>query len=439
MREAFDDNRSIWLSGKPPYESAPPLGRDVVLDVAIIGGGFTGVSTAYHLSKRYPERGIAILEARTIANGASGRNGGQMLNWVQGVDNRDLDQAKKIYAITQEGIEGILSLIDEHHLEVPHRRDGHLDVFTSDESAEAGQAEVERLRTAGLPLRFLGVRELRDYIELEGATGAVLDPGGGQLDGVAFLRGLRPVLESRGVRVYESTPVTRVREGSTVELETPRGRVRAKAVVLATNAYTPHLGYFRNALVPLLSHVVATDRQADPTWQSLGWKKASGFTDDRGRLSYGTLTSSGQLLFGGGSNESYDYVYANGTRLPNVPSRAFEACRGHLESYLPRVKDVPLIHRWSGPVALTMSRLCTMGARGTHKNVYFALGYSGHGVTLANLAGRVLTDVYSGQGERWEGYPFYQQKLRFIPPEPFRWLGYHLYTRLTGRSPRSGK
>ena len=83
-----------------------------------------------------------------------------------------------------------------------------------------------------------------------------------------------------------------------------------------------------------------------------------------------------------------------------------------------------------------MTRVCTMGVRGDHRNVYYALGYSGHGITLANLAGRVLCDIYSGDDARWRGLPFYQQRLRYIPPEPLRWAGYQLYTRLTGRSPR---
>ena len=110
--------------------------------------------------------------------------------------------------------------------------------------------------------------------------------------------------------------------------------------------------------------------------------------------------------------------------------------RSRLLAYLPRLEGVSITHRWSGPVALTLSRLPTIGVRGAHRNLYFALGYSGHGITLSNLAGKVLTDVYSGADERWRGLPFYDRRLRYVPPEPLRFLGYHAYTRLTGRSPR---
>jgi glycine/D-amino acid oxidase-like deaminating enzyme len=100
------------------------------------------------------------------------------------------------------------------------------------------------------------------------------------------------------------------------------------------------------------------------------------------------------------------------------------------------VSRARITHRWTGPVALTLSRVCTMGVQGKYRNVYFALGYSGHGITLSNLAGEVLTDIYSGDDARWRDLPFFQQRLLYVPPEPFRWLGYQAYTRLTGRSPK---
>jgi len=118
------------------------------------------------------------------------------------------------------------------------------------------------------------------------------------------------------------------------------------------------------------------------------------------------------------------------------PVKPFAAIEATLHRYLPGTREVRIAHRWTGPIALTMSRVCTMGVRGKHENVYFALGYSGHGITLSNLAGQVLTDIYAGDDARWRGLPFYQQELLFVPPEPFRWVGYHAYTKLTGRSPR---
>jgi glycine/D-amino acid oxidase-like deaminating enzyme len=432
----FDENRSPWLEGKRALSRAPALARNLAADVVIIGGGFTGVSTAYHLSKRFPEKGIVLIEAQEIASGASGRNGGQMLNWVHGFEPRTPEEAKRIYDATREGIQTILGIVTDHGLDVPHRREGHLDVLTTARAAEEAHRSLEEIEDSGVPLRFLNKRAIAERIDLEGVEGAIFDPGSGELDGVAFLRGLRSVLEARGVSIFEGTPAVRVREGRTIEIETPGGSLRAPAVVLATNAYTPQLGYFRSGLVPLHSHVVATEPLANEEWARRGWKTGVNFIDDRSRISFGTLTASGRVLFGGGSNAAYQYLYGNGTRSEGPTERSVDDMRNRLLSYLPRLEGVSITHRWSGPVALTLSRLPTMGVRGENRNLFFALGYSGHGITLSNLAGKVLTDVYSGADERWRGLPFYEQKLRYIPPEPLRFLGYHAYTRITGRSPR---
>jgi glycine/D-amino acid oxidase-like deaminating enzyme len=268
----------------------------------------------------------------------------------------------------------------------------------------------------------------------------VLDPTEGQLHGVAFVRGLRPVLLEQGVTVYEGSPVVSIQEGRTVRLRTPAGEVRAAALVLATDGYTPRLGYFRSGVFPLHSHMLATEPVSPEQAVSLGFGTAAGFTDDRDRISFGGLGPAGHFLFGGGSNAAYSYLFGNRTRYPGSPEaarRSFAAIERQLAEYFPAASALRITHRWTGTLGLTLSRQCSMGVRGQARNVYYALGYSGHGITLANLAGRVLCDLYAGDHERWRPLPFYQRPLRGIPPEPLRWLGYHLYTRLTGRSPRS--
>ena len=106
-----------------------------------------------------------------------------------------------------------------------------------------------------------------------------------------------------------------------------------------------------------------------------------------------------------------------------------------MNAYFPELADVRIEHRWSGPLGLTLARHCAIGVRGAHGNVYYGVGYSGHGVVLANLAGRVIADLYAGNHEAWRDYSFYKYKPGGIPPEPMRWIGYHAYTKLTGRSP----
>jgi glycine/D-amino acid oxidase-like deaminating enzyme len=187
--------------------------------------------------------------------------------------------------------------------------------------------------------------------------------------------------------------------------------------------------------------VVATARLPVEVWERIGWPEQVGFSDDRDRIAYGSRTPQGRLAFGGGSNTAYTYSFGGAASLEKPSVSGFAAVEQRLRGYFPQLDTAldgaPLIeHRWSGLLAITFDRVCTMGVMGQRRNLYYALGYSGHGLALAALAGRVLTDLYAGNHEPWRDLPFYQRRLPMMPPEPLRWAGYHVYTRLTGRSPR---
>lgn len=434
-----DENISLWAQQTPDYRPGQPLRQSITADLAIIGGGFTGVSTAYHFSRRYPEKRVVLLEAKTLANGASGRNGGMMLNWVTGVTDHSPEMTKRIYDMTSAGIRTILDIIERHKLDVSYRTDGTITVYTDAQRAEAAHAEAEDHNRIGIPSQFLNAAALARKLNLQGTYGALLDPGTGQINGAQLVRGLRPVLVEQGVEIYENTPVLKIREGADITLTTPEGEVRAKAIVLATNGYTGKLGYFRDALFPLHSHVFATAPLTPEQRTEVGWYDFAGYSDDLDRIAYSTITNEGHIVFGGGSNASYAYLFNNQTAYPGSPNSAaksFASIRQTMSDYLPRSASIPIAHRWTGTLGITFNRSPLMGARGEKRNVLYAIGYCGHGVTLANVAGQVLTDVYSGDDEQWRKLPFYQPTYPPIPPEPFRWLGYQTFTRLTGKSPR---
>ncbi len=433
--DIFDDNRASWLEGAPEDTPAPPLSKDLTVDVAIVGGGFTGVSTAYQLSRRFPKLGIALVEAKRLGNGASGRNGGLILNGIT-VRDADPELMAREHAITNGAIDAVESLIREHDLKVRFRRTGCLHVATSSKAADEAHAVTEQLIARGIPLRYLRGAQLTAAMPLHGAHGAVLDPGEGMLVGVDLLRAMRPVLLAQGVQIYEGTPVRRIREGETIDLVTPAATIRAMAIVLSTSGYTPRLGYFRTGLLPVISHVIATDPLPPDLLALLGFDRLAGFFDDSPRLAYCSVDTAGRVIFGGGSTDAYAYRFGNATAYDATPDdAATHALRRSLVSYLPALADVPIRHRWSGPLDLTLVRHCAIGVTGKHRNVYYGLGYSGHGITLANLAGTVISDIYAGDDARWRDVAFFMRKPSGIPLEPLRWLGYQLYTRFTGKSP----
>jgi len=254
----LDDNQSMWAATAAPAPELPSLQGDITADMVIIGAGFTGMSTAYHVARRFPDRQVVVLEAKRIGNGASGRSGGMALNWINGVHAETPERAKRVYGATRAGLDWIAKVIDEHKLNVRFNRIGCMDAYTNTQRAEEAHASAERLSSWGIPVKYLSGADLDTRMRARGVVGAVFDPGTGQLHGLDLLRGLTPIVTGYGVRMYENSPVIDIEEGKTHVVRTPSGSVRAPALVLATNGYTGRLGYFKYGIFPLHSHVIAT-------------------------------------------------------------------------------------------------------------------------------------------------------------------------------------
>jgi glycine/D-amino acid oxidase-like deaminating enzyme len=222
--QSIDRNESVWVAERAPGAPCAPLARRVRTDVAVLGGGLTGVSTAWHLRERHPELGIALVEARALGNGASGRNGGQVLNWINGVDPATPEDARRIHAATLAGIDLAENFARRFGVAESFRRRGCLEVYTHPARAERGAARAEWLRNAGIPAEFVAASALG----VRGACGALLDPTAGRINAYALLQAMRPALIGAGIEVYESTPVSRVRLGAEIALAAPGGEIRAR-------------------------------------------------------------------------------------------------------------------------------------------------------------------------------------------------------------------
>jgi gamma-glutamylputrescine oxidase len=340
-RLEIDDNRALWVAKMPGYRPRPALQGVITADLAIIGGGFTGTSTAYYVSRRFPNRRIVLLEAATLANGASGRNGGMMLNWVNGCDDVDARNDRAHLSDDAHRHRRLCALIERHALPVDYRRDGTVTIYTDPARAEAAHAEVEAHNALGIPTRFLDAAELKRYLAVEQGCGAVFDPDTGQINGAQLVRSLAPVLEAQGVEIYEGTPVLRVQEGRRIRLTTPQGEVDAGAIVLATNGYTGALGYFRDALFPLHSHIFATAALSAERQRTLGWRGLAGFADDFDRISYASMTTDGHLVFGGGSNRPTAIVSTTAQPIPAAQSSAARHQAAMEATYAPLLPAQP--------------------------------------------------------------------------------------------------
>lgn len=415
---------SLWLETcGDDLAPRPPLTGDAEVDVAIVGAGYTGLWTAYYLAAAEPSLRIAVLEREVAGYGASGRNGG----WCSALFAASRESVAKVAgrAAALDLQTAMVETVDEvgrvaaaEGIDCGYRKGGTLTLATS-------PAHVARLRDhvaadhawGRADTRWLAPAEVTERVAVAGVLGAAYTPHCARIQPAALVRGLARAVEARGVRICERTAVTAVRPGA---VETDRGTVRAGVVVRATEAYTAGLPGLRRALLPIYSLIVATAPLPAEVWPRVGWDGAETLTDGRHLLVYAQRTADGRIAFGGRGAP-----YHAGSRIEpgyDRDERVFAALERALRTLLPAVADVPVTHRWGGPLAAPRDWFPSVGLdRGT--GLAWAGGYAGDGVGTANLAGRTLADLIRGRDTGLTRLPWVGHRSRRWEPEPLRWLG----------------
>jgi len=418
----LEPNRSHWALSQP--SANPPLARDIDADVAIVGGGFTGLSTAYYLRRNPGVGRVVVLEARGCGNGASGRNGGMVLTMTADRFMRfgaDPALDKRIYDLTVDNIRRLRALGTEVGVDCELETGGALQVFGSRADQDAGRAYVEKARGLGMPVEYWDRQRTAAALGTSAYAGAFFDPGCGQVHPMKLVRLLKTAAETAGAEICENTKVTAIEEGDVVRVHTANGpAVRARALVLAANAYSSKLGYFRNAIVPVFNHVGITSALDAATLGRVGWNCRLPFSDNRTLVTYLGLTPDNRIHIGGGSAE---YFFGDGLQDRTQAGSVERRLQAELSRIFPALAEagVGIAGVWSGVVDCSLDFSPSVGRLG--ENVYYGIGYSGHGVNLTSLFGRIIADVHAGQEARWRDLPFLNRALPYIPNEPLRWLG----------------
>ncbi|WBU38301.1 NAD(P)/FAD-dependent oxidoreductase [Homoserinibacter sp. YIM 151385] len=396
-----------------------PLDGDAEADVAIVGGGLTGLWTAWYLLERDPALRIVVLEREIAGFGASGRNGG----WASALFPRSTASLERAH-----GREAALAMrramvatVDEvgrastaAGIDCDFAKGGTVVYARDGVQLRAARAEVEEAAGFGVDALELWGAE---RVHAAGALGAVFDPACARLHPAKLVRGLARALESRGVRIAERT---RVRDWSPGLVETDRGRVRAESIVIALEGYGAALPRLHRRILPLYSLMIATEPLAPEVWDEIGLRHGQTFSDFRHLLIYGQRTADDRLAFGGrgaryhwGSDIRPDY-----DRVPRV----FERLRRTLGELFPAIGDAAVTHRWGGPLGV---------ARDWHAHASWdavtriasAGGYVGDGLSTTNLAGRTLADLMTGTDSELVRLPWVGHRSPSWEPEPLRFLG----------------
>lgn len=394
----------VMVSGMPPVNSyyaasAPrvpvraPLEGQVTADVCVIGGGFTGVNTALELA----ERGLSVvlLEAQRIGWGASGRNGGQL---IRGLGH---DVSRFAHLVGEEGVR-FLNDAGSASVDIVRQRVarnnlacdlrwGYCDLANTQRHWQGLQEELAELQAQGYPhpLRLVHKQDLHRVVASQVYAGGLIDMGSGHLHPLKLVQAEAALAEGLGVVIHEASPVRRIEKGLRVQVFTDRGRVTASHLVLGCDAFLERLEpALEGKLLPAGSYVITTEPLGEERARAL-IPQDMALCDQRVALDYYRLTADHRLLFGGACHYS-----------GRDPANIAEYMRPKMERVFPQLKGVGIEFQWGGMIGISANRFPQIGRLPAAPNVYYAQGYSGHGLNVTHFAARILAQAIAEQENR---------------------------------------
>lgn len=437
---------SYWLeSCADDLTPRPALDGPTRADVAILGGGYTGLWTAYYLLRADPSLHVVILERDICGFGASGRNGA----WCAPGLNISLgrleklhghDAARATYEAVFDAVDEVGRVAAEEGIDIEWRRGGELIVARGTSETPQIDDEFRELERFGFGSRYsvLDAAALSERLRVNGATGALYTPEGAAIHPAKLARGLARVVERMGATIYEQTEVTDFQPrtfATPPTLSTETGEVVADAIVLAGEAYLTRLRRLHRSLIPVWSLIVLTEPLPDDVWAEIGWDAHELVGSPRYTVVYLSRTSDGRLLFGG---RGAPYRFGSPIRDDydrHAPTH--DMLRGLAREWFPILAErgVKFTHAWGGPLGMPRDWHPTVSydrARG----LATGRGYVGHGVSSANLAGRTLAELITGEQTSRTALPLVGHRSRDWEPEPFRWIGVRFAQAALGRVDR---
>jgi glycine/D-amino acid oxidase-like deaminating enzyme len=421
-----------------PAAPAPALEAVVDADLCIVGAGFTGLWAALHAKADDPGRDVVLLEAETAGFGASGRNGGfAVASLTHGLANglaRFVDELPALERLGLESFAGLQADLDRHGIDCDFEPTGELTALTEPHQLASMAEDAAALRRFGHEVTLLDGPAMRAEIGSPTYLGGVWDrTGAAILDPGKLAVGLREAALRLGVRLFEHSPVQALRPGVAI---TPSGRVRARRVLLATNAFPPLLRAMRRHVVPVYDYVLVTEPLGARRGE-IGWRRRQGIGDAGNQFHYYRLTADDRILWGG-----YDAIYRYGGPVrPDLDDHepTFARLSQHFFHTFPQLEGIRFTHRWGGAID-TCSRFSVFFGTAHGGRLAYALGYTGLGVGAARFAGRVALDLLDGRETEATRLRYVRTKPVPFPPEPLRWAAIQLTrNRLAAADRRAGR
>ncbi len=416
---------SYWFdsSGLRDDPLRPALRGAAKADVAIVGGGFTGLATAIAIARRQPDRRVVVLEGARCGYGASGRNGGFADVMYTGfgafASQQPPEVVRGVYDTIATGLRAIERLVEQDGVACDLESNGAIRMATTDAQIEALEQGHAGLVALGVSARLVEGAEFRGLVRTERFRAGLVIPTSAILNPAKLARGMARVAESLGVAIHEATRVVRIEPGRPVRIATEHGELEAAQAVLATNGYTPQLGIFTTRLLPLCNYVVATEPLSPAQWEAIGWSGRQGLSDARLQFMYLRPTADGRIVAGG---EGAPYFTGSRPSSGNHQPTIEKLQRSLLETF-PALAGIRFTNAWGGTMAFTRDFTPRIGALGPEGNLFFGLGYCGEGVVMSQVAGRILAAFVAGEAGEFAALPFVGGVPPWVGFEPLRALG----------------
>lgn len=422
--DAHTAEGNFWTQSKEPRAVHPAVAGDLTADVVIVGAGYTGLATAYHLKTAEPSLKVAVLDAETTGFGASGRNAGFIMTLFGASSGlmKSLHGNEKLaaaHSYMESAIDALEAMVNEHKIDCDFERSGFLKVATSPAYERRIKDEIELFRSIGAKgFEWLDAAQVAAHVRSPTFMGACWEPHCGLLNPVKWVDALRRLAVARGAKLYEGTRVETVtREGGKFRVATPGGTVAAEKVVFATNGYTHLIPGLASKQVPAFAYIVVTERLSEAQRASIGWAGREGIEDGRNFMHFYRLTPDNRILAGGGPG----LVPYGG----NMDHDAYPKAWAHLERFItatfPQLSGIRITHRWGGAFSVTSDSTPQIGTLHGGAAVY-SIGCTGHGVAMTHMNGRIIRDLVLGRRTELTDLWFVNRRSFPIPPEPIRSL-----------------
>ncbi len=410
-------SRSNWWDG--PESLQPALEADITTEVVIIGAGFTGLYTALQL--REVGVNVVVLEKGHAGIGGSGRNSG----FVDSLIGKDfpsllkmykLNRAKELCSFSVEAVRKLEAFIQSNQIDCDYVPNGNVNAAIHPRQVKRLQNLKEAGDQLGLQFNYLDESAIRERGIPDSFIAGIHDALGGTLDPGKLIKEVRSMALSRGVKLFEQTEVVRIHEHKKVKVETNHGSVKAQQLVLATNAFTPSLGYKKRTLSPVWAGMFETAPLTSDQNEVLQWQGREGIYTAHEKLESYRRTERNTLILGG------KYVkIPYGFKLADIaPSRMADAIAGVFRQRFPGLRELELTNFWGGWIGIPLDFMPRLGVTGKYGNIHYGIGYAGHGIAQSLLVGEIL--AYNLNGKRHDFRGLLDRRELPIPPEPFKWL-----------------